>query len=113
LVLRGQLVLLGSNPSHQIVTMTEVQKISVAMTREQLISLKSAVESGEYASTSEIVREALRDWQHKRALRAEEISHLRRMWNEGQASGDAGAVDFVRLREEARARLKQTGGDAG
>ncbi|HEV2485930.1 MAG TPA: hypothetical protein VGT08_10385 [Terracidiphilus sp.] len=39
--------------------MPEVQKISIALTAEQIGTLKSAVETGEYATTSEIVREAI------------------------------------------------------
>ena len=42
--------------------MADIQKVSVALTGEQLAALKAAVEAGEYATTSEIVREALRDW---------------------------------------------------
>jgi antitoxin ParD1/3/4 len=56
--------------------MAEVRKISIALTGEQIGALKSAVETGEYATTSEIVREAIRDWQHKRALRQEELSRV-------------------------------------
>ncbi|WP_316159971.1 ribbon-helix-helix domain-containing protein [Bradyrhizobium sp. SZCCHNRI20481] len=43
--------------------MASVEKLSVALTSEQVSALKTAVESGEYATTSEIVREAVRDWQ--------------------------------------------------
>lgn len=81
--------------------MSEVEKISVALTSAQLATLKAAVEAGEYATTSEIVREAVRDWQAKR----DEIERLRRAWDEGKASGDAGPADFEGLRQEARARL--------
>jgi Arc/MetJ-type ribon-helix-helix transcriptional regulator len=41
--------------------MPDIQKVSVALTGEQLAVLKAAVETGEYATTSEIVREAIRD----------------------------------------------------
>ena len=53
--------------------MPDVQKVSVALTGEQLVALKAAVETGEYATTSEIVREAIRDWQFKRELRQEDL----------------------------------------
>ena len=46
--------------------MASVEKVSVALTNEQVSALKAAVDSGEYATTSEIVREAVRDWQLKR-----------------------------------------------
>ena len=51
----------------------------VALTNEQVAALKAAVETGECATTSEIVREALRDWQLKRELRREDIKRLRQM----------------------------------
>ena len=86
--------------------MGDIQKVSVALTSGQLAALKAVVDAGEYATTSEIVREALRDWQHKRDLRQEEIKRLRQLWDEGKASGDAGPVDFAGLRKEARKRLE-------
>jgi len=85
--------------------MPEVQKISIALTGEQIRALKAAVETGEYATTSEIVREAIRDWQFKRELRQEDLSRLRQMWDEGKNSGAASRVDFESARREARGRL--------
>ncbi|RJF89534.1 ribbon-helix-helix protein, CopG family [Oleomonas cavernae] len=84
--------------------MPDIQKISVALTGEQVAALKAAVETGEYATTSEIIREALRDWQFKRDLRQEDIKRLRALWDEGKASGPAGPLDFAELRAEARKR---------
>ena len=87
--------------------MPEIQKISVALTGEQISSLKAAVETGEYATTSEIVREALRDWQFKRGMRQEELRHLRDAWDVGKASGPASPLSFDELRAEGKQRLKQ------
>ena len=84
--------------------MADIQKVSVALTAEQLASLKAAVDAGEYATTSEIVREALRDWQLKRELRRGEVLRLRQLWDEGEASGPAKPMDFDELRREARRR---------
>jgi len=84
--------------------MPDVQKVSIALTGEQVSALKAAVEAGEYATTSEIVREALRDWQFKRELRREDIARLRQMWDEGKASGPARRVDFARVMREGRKR---------
>ena len=86
--------------------MAEVRKVSIALTEEQIESLKAAVDTGEYATTSEAVREAIRDWQLKRELRQKEIDRLRRLWDEGKASGAPTPVDFDELRGEARRRLK-------
>ncbi len=89
--------------------MADIQKVSVALTGEQLAALKAAVETGEYATTSEIVREAIRDWQFKRELRQEDIRRLRKLWDEGKASGPAQPFDIERTIAAARARLKTAG----
>jgi len=86
--------------------MGSVEKVSVALTNEQISALKAAVDAGEYATTSEIVREAVRDWQLKRELRQEDIRRLRQMWDDGVASGSAGELDLKKLRKEARKRLE-------
>jgi len=86
--------------------MPDIHKISVALTGEQVDALKAAVNSGAYATTSEVVREAIRDWQLKSELRRDEIELLRRLWDEGEASGPAVPLDFDELRKEARRRLK-------
>ncbi len=85
--------------------MPDVQKISIALTGEQIAALKAAVETGEYATTSEIVREAIREWQFKRELRQEDLKRLRQLWDDGKASGAAAPVDFEAARIEARKRL--------
>ena len=89
--------------------MASIQKVSVALTGEQVAALRAAVESGEYATTSEIVREALRDWQFKRKLRHEDINRLRRLWDEGKASGPVEPFEVERTIAAARARLKNAG----
>lgn len=48
--------------------MPNVEKVSIALTPEMAALVRQVVDSGEYASNSEIVREALRDWHRKRAL---------------------------------------------
>jgi antitoxin ParD1/3/4 len=87
--------------------MADIQKVSVALTAEQLAVLKAAVEAGEYATTSEIVREAIRDWQAKRELRQEDIRRLRQLWDEGKASGPARPLDWRELRHDARQQLER------
>ena len=88
--------------------MPDIQKVSVALTGEQVIAIKTAVETGEYATTSEIIREAIRDWQFKRELRQEDVKRLRKLWKQGKASGPSQPLQFDELRREARKRLKTT-----
>jgi antitoxin ParD1/3/4 len=85
--------------------MSDIHKVSVALTGEQIAALKAAVETGEYATTSEIVREAIRDWQLKQEFRQEDLRRLRQLWGDGKASGPAAPLDFDELRHEARQRL--------
>jgi antitoxin ParD1/3/4 len=82
----------------------DVQKVSVALTGEQIGALKAAIATGEYATSSEIVREAIRDWQFKRELRQEDLKRLRQLWDQGKTSA-ATPVDFEAARQEARQRL--------
>ena len=43
------------------------RKISIALAPEMAAQLRQAVETGEYASSSEVIRDALRDWTHSAA----------------------------------------------
>jgi len=86
--------------------MANVEKVSVSMTPQQAELLRDAVESGAYASGSEVVREAMRDWSAKWKQRRSDIQRLRELWAEGKASGTAGPVDFDEVLEEARQELK-------
>jgi antitoxin ParD1/3/4 len=85
--------------------MAHVEKISIALTAEMAAVVRQAVESGDYASNSEIVREALRDWKLKRALRQQGIEEMRHLWQEGLASGPSRLADLAELKAEARRRL--------
>ncbi|WP_349236380.1 type II toxin-antitoxin system ParD family antitoxin [Bosea sp. Tri-44] len=80
--------------------MAQVEKVSIAITPEMAAMLRRAVASGDYASSSEVVREALRDWKERRTLRNEAIAELRQLWDEGLASGEP--VES----EDALARIK-------
>ena len=73
--------------------MSRVEKMSVALTNQQAAAVRAAVETGEYATTSEIVREAVRDWQAKRELRIEDTRRLQEMWDQGKAGGTPRPLD--------------------
>jgi antitoxin ParD1/3/4 len=87
--------------------MANVEKVSVALTAEMAAMMRQAVESGEYASASEVVREALRDWKFRRAQRDQIIAELGRQWDAGIASGLAteGNEAFSRVRARLDAKL--------
>lgn len=64
-----------------------VERISISLTPDLAAIVQEAVEKDGYASTSEVVREALRDWRAKRAAKQQAIEEVRRLWDEGIASG--------------------------
>ena len=62
--------------------MATAEKISIALPAEMVHIVRGAVATGEYASSSEVIRDALRDWTYKRNLRQQGITELRRVWQE-------------------------------
>jgi antitoxin ParD1/3/4 len=70
--------------------------------------VKGAVEGGDYASTSEVIREALRDWKTKHAVRLHELEALKADIDRGLADVAAGRVrdfDADRIIERGRTLL--------
>ena len=86
--------------------MATIERISIALTQEMAAVVREAVESGEYASNSEVIRDALRDWKLKRTLQQQQIDELRRLWEAGLRSGPAGPLDMPAIKQEARRRFE-------
>lgn len=82
--------------------MPNVEKISIALTAEMAATVRDAVNSGEYVSTSEVVREALREWKLRHLLRREEIEELRKSWQDGINSGPGRFANMDAIKAEAR-----------
>lgn len=82
--------------------MANVEKLSVTLTEAQAKLVRHAVKSGEFATTSEVIREALRAWQSSRRHDALTADDLRRLWREGLASGQAKNGPAVIKRLEKR-----------
>jgi antitoxin ParD1/3/4 len=75
--------------------MSAPERMTITMPSEMAALVKGAVDSGDYASTSEVVREALRDWKAKRALRLQELAALKADIDKGLADVAAGRIrDF-------------------
>ncbi|MEC9264611.1 type II toxin-antitoxin system ParD family antitoxin [Pacificispira sp.] len=73
------------------------EKISISLTDEHAQLVQDAVKSGDYASSSEVIREALREWKARHLLA--------RLWDEGLASGPAERDWSMRdIKAEARRR---------
>ena len=60
-----------------------VERLTVTLTTDMAETIKAAVNSGDYASNSEIVREALRDWRLKQLTQRRELETLRLDINKG------------------------------
>jgi antitoxin ParD1/3/4 len=85
--------------------MAEIERLTITLPTEMAAVVKSAVAEGDYASTSEVVRAALRDWKMKRALQLQELATLKADIDKGLADVAAGRVqDFDRARIIERGR---------
>lgn len=83
--------------------MTTAEKISIALPPEMVAIVRNAVATGEYASSSEVIRDALRDWTFKRTLRQQGIAQLRQLWQEALHDKTPGiAADDVLERLERK-----------
>lgn len=85
--------------------MSNVEKISVSLPKEMTATMKDAVNAGAYASTSEIVRDALRDWQEKQLRKGEQLTRLRRMLQGAIDSGPGVPFDAEGIKRRGRLRL--------
>lgn len=85
--------------------MPNVEKICVALTPDLAALVRQAVEAGDYASTSEVIRDALRDWKMKRTLRQQHVEDLRRLWQEGIQSGPGRFDSMEEIIKEGHRRL--------
>ncbi|CAN7194519.1 type II toxin-antitoxin system ParD family antitoxin [Pararhizobium sp. LjRoot238] len=54
-----------------------VEKLSITLPTEMVNAIKSRVESGSYASTSEVLREAMRTWLRLEEEHEERLASLR------------------------------------
>ena len=72
--------------------MPEIERLTITMPPELAAVVKQAVATRDYASTSEVVRAALRDWKLKRALQIEELAALKTDIDKGLADIAAGRV---------------------
>ena len=72
--------------------MSEIERLTITLPADMAAVVKGAVSVGDYASTSEVIREAIRDWKMKRALQLQELSALKADIDKGLADVAAGRV---------------------
>ena len=88
--------------------MVEIERMTITLPADMAAVVKGAVKGGDYASTSEVVREALRDWKTKRALQLQELAGLKAEIDKGLADLAEGRVkdfDADRIIERGRKLL--------
>jgi antitoxin ParD1/3/4 len=88
--------------------MSEIERMTITLPSDMAAVVKGAVEGGDYASSSEVVREALRDWKMKRALQLQELAALKVDIDKGLtdlAEGRVKDFDAGRIIERGRKLL--------
>lgn len=89
--------------------MSGIERLTITLPNEMAVLVKGAVEEGGYASSSEVVREALRDWKLKRELQLRKLAALKVEVETGLADVAAGRVtkfDANRIVRRGRKLLK-------
>jgi len=76
---------------------------------EMAALVREAVESGGYATATEVITEALREWRLRHALSPQEQDTMRRLWAEGRASGPGRLGSIEAIKREARRQSRATG----
>ena len=75
--------------------MGKLERITVTMPEEMAAKMRAAVESGEYATTSEIVREALRDWYAAQVGNIRSVQELRAMIEQAESGPSVDGETFM------------------
>lgn len=86
-----------------------MRTLTISLTPHQAAMLENAVESGGYASNSEIVRDALRLWEQREEVRQMELVRLKKAYDEGMASGEGRSVTADTLLAELKAEARKRG----
>ena len=87
--------------------MSNVEKLSIALSTDMVRSIREAVGSGDYATTSEVIRDAMRVWRfHRISVDPTNAAAIRRLVADAadSPSVDAEAV-FARLEAEYKPLL--------
>ena len=87
--------------------MSAIERVTITLPAEMAALVKTAVKGGDYASASEVVREALRDWKMKKAAQGQALNELRSEIDVGLADLAAGRLvdpDLDRIMARSRTR---------
>jgi len=85
-----------------------IERLTITLPAEMAGLIKGAVDDGDYASTSEVIREALRDWKLRRELRLRQLAELKADIDRGLsdvAKGRIASFDAERIVARGRKLL--------
>ncbi len=75
--------------------MAVIERLTITLPADMAAIVRGAVDGGDYASSSEVIREALRDWKAKRAIQLKEMESLKADIDKGLADlADGRVKDF-------------------
>ena len=88
--------------------MSKIERMTVVFPEPMAEQIRAAVDAGEYASTSEVVRDAVRLWNGRRELRAHERSREAEHGENDEQFRNEG-VKTMRARKNAQPRVDRAG----
>lgn len=86
-----------------------MRPLTISLSPQQHARLSKAVESGAYATNSEVVRDALRLWERREEIREMELARLRKAYEEGLASGEPIAMTADALLGRIKEKVSNDG----
>ena len=87
-----------------------LERLTITLPAAIVTLVKKAVDGGDYASSSEVIREALRDWKMKRELQSQKVEALKAEIQRGLRDVSAERiVDFDAKRIIKRGRKLSAG----
>ncbi|MBD0414247.1 ribbon-helix-helix domain-containing protein [Oryzicola mucosus] len=88
---------------------SSTQTLTISLTPEQASRVRGAVDSGAYASDSDVIREALTLWERHEISRAADIERLKKAYEAGKASGPGRVMDVDTLLGELKSERSTRG----
>ena len=90
--------------------MGKLERITITVPEEMVSRLRAAVDSGEYATTSEVVREALRDWHAGQIGNIRSVQELRAMIEQADSGPSVDGETFMaELRDRIATEVDRRG----
>ena len=81
--------------------------VQVTLAEEVDLEVSNSIRLGEFASASEVIQSALEDWRAGRMIASVGVDDLRRLWNEGVASGPGAGLTMDQIKRRARQQFAE------